>query len=142
MIIAFRYGDSRWLSRILAWWQLADVSHCEVVLGGIGDAFRCASSSWVDGGVRVMVNDLPSTKWRLYEVPGEADFAAWWAAANDGCGYDWLGLVGHVFRPVRGLADAYTCTEAVASMMKLPDPWRFDVADLESMCQVIGRRVQ
>ncbi len=142
MLVAIRFGDDRLLSRIIAWWQRNDASHCEVVIETIGDAYRCASSSWVDGGVRIMVNSLPASKWRLYEIDRDIELARAWLVEHKGCGYDYLGLFGFVIRPLKGWSGRWFCSEAVAAMLGLPDPWRFNVADIEGFCISTGRRIQ
>lgn len=141
MLVAFRYNDKRLISRLLAWHQRTDVSHCEVVMASVGDAHRCAGASWMDGGVRIKVIDLAPTKWRLYLVPDGVDPHKW-ALRFQGAGYDWIGLLGFVNRRIKGSHRAWFCSEACADMMGLQDPWRYDVATLESVCASVGRRIQ
>lgn len=142
MMVAFRYNDTRPFSRFLAWWQRADVSHCESVLQVVVDQYRCGSSSLLDGGVRTKEMPLPPEKWRIYEVPADARQALQWFADHAGEGYDIAGLLGFVFRRIKGWLKAWWCSEAVAASMGIRDPWRYDVATLESLCAAIGRRVQ
>lgn len=141
--VAFRFDDGRLMSRVIAWWQASDLSHCEVVLGHLRDGqHRCASSSWLDGGMRTKVMALPAEKWRVYEVDRDPIVAHQWAAANNGTPYDWLGLIGYVIRPIRGFNGRTVCSEACAAMLGLHQPWRFTVADLEGFCIATGRRIQ
>lgn len=142
MLVAFRYDDRRILSRFIAWWQRSDVSHCEVALRQWGETYDCASSSWLDGGVRRKEMQLPPEKWRIYEVESDRQFADDWASVHNGDGYDWLGLLGFIFRRIKGMRSRWICTEACAVMLKLKDPWRYDVAQLENFCAQVGRRIQ
>lgn len=141
MLVAFRFNDTRLLSRLVAWWQRSDASHCEVVLGQVGNAYLCASSSWLDGGVRAKVMDLPPTKWRLYDVPGDIAHAQRWLDQHKGQGYDFLCLLGFTFRRVTGSRGRWICSEACGAMLGLLQPWRYDVATFETLCAAWGRRV-
>lgn len=141
--VAFRFDDGRAFSRLIAWWQASDVSHCEVVLRTMRDGqHRCASSSWLDGGMRIKTMPLPAEKWRVYEVDRDAAAADRWATDNAGTEYDWLGLIGYLIRPIRGFAGRTVCSEACAAMLGLHQPWRFTVADLEGFCIATGKRIQ
>lgn len=142
ILVAFRYDDRRILSRLIAWWQLDDATHCELVFGQVGALYECASASWLDGGVRSKLMEMPAEKWRIYEVPRDADAARQWFDARMGAGYDWLALAGLAIRPVPHDRGRYICTEACAAAMGLQEPWRFNVADLENLCALIGRRIQ
>lgn len=142
MLVAFRFNDRRLLSRVIAWWQSSDVSHCEVVLQSSMNSHLCASSSWLDGGVRSKVMVLPADKWRVYEVDRDVLAAKAWANTHAGEKYDWLGLIGYVLRPIRGFKNRSVCSEACAAMMGLHEPWRFNVADLEGFCISVGTRTQ
>lgn len=142
MLVAFRFNDSRLLSRVLAWWQRHDAAHCEVVLAVQGDVHLCASSSWLDGGVRCKSIWLDPAKWRLYDVPRSEAMARAWFDLHAGERYDLLGLAGFVFRRIKGVLRAWWCSEACAAMAGVADPWRYDVATFESLCAAVGRRVQ
>lgn len=140
LVIAFRYGDRRWFSRLISWWQKHDAAHCEAAVP-LGSEFICISASKVDGGVRTKTMPLPADKWRLYEVDTPTAAAVDWYYAQRGAKYDWLGLFGFVWRPLSGRRRAWFCSEAVADILKLPDPWRYDVALLESVVAKLGRPV-
>lgn len=140
--IAFRYDDRRLLARLIAWWQRDDASHCELILGQIGSLYDCASSSWLDGGVRRKRMELPPEKWRVYELDRDPMAATAWFDAHEHCGYDWLGVIGLAIRPVPHERHRYICTEACAAAIGIEEPWRLSVADLENLCALIGRRIQ
>lgn len=142
MLVAFRFNDPRPLSRLVAWWQRSDASHCEVVLAVQGDVHLCASSSWLDGGVRAKSIWLEPAKWRLYDLPRDEAFARAWFDQHRGERYDLLGLLGFTFRRVKGWLRAWWCSEACAAMAGVAEPWRYDVATFESLCAALGRRVQ
>lgn len=141
MLVAFRFNDRRLLSRLIAWWQRSDASHCEVVLTQSGGVTTCASASWLDGGVRAKTIDLTADKLRLYDVPGDIAHAQRWLVRHQGQGYDFLCLLGFAFRRITGSRGRWICSEACAAMLGLRQPWRYDVAALETLCACFGRRV-
>lgn len=142
MKVAFRYNDDRLMSRIIAWFQRSDASHCEIARGPYGKTYVCLSSSMLDGGVRAKEIDLVPEKWRIYDVGGDDLIASEWFSQHADDGYDWLWLLGFIWRPIRGRERRWGCSEACAAMLGLHEPWRYDVADLEALCRLIGRRVQ
>lgn len=112
-------------------WAWAEQSH------------ECVSASFLDGGVRGKTIEMPAEKWRIYEMPGFSHLTvADWLVKHDSEGYDVLGLVGFVFRRIKGWTKRWFCSEAAADMMGLSDPWRYDLALLESVCAKIGTRIQ
>lgn len=140
--IAFRYGDRRWFARLVCAVQGGDSAHCEMSVYRDRDQHHCISASFVDGGVRFKVMPLPADRWRIYEMPQDSTGVIEWLRAHDGDGYDYLGLLGFIVRRIKGSMDRSFCTEAAAEGLGLPDPWRFDLALLESVCARFGRRVQ
>lgn len=140
--IAFRFSDPRLFARLVCLVQGGDSAHCEVVVDSVGDVHECISASFVDGGVRAKRMSLPPSRWRIYEVPGDVAAARLWLSINEGAPYDALGLAGFVIRRIKGWTGAWFCSEAAADILGLRDPWRFDLALLESFCEHLGERVQ
>lgn len=146
--ICFRYGDSRWFARLVCLLRDGDSAHCETAHRWAGDVYDCVSSSWMDGGVRGKIIEMPHQKWRVYEVPGSPDDVRRWLVDHAGEKYDWLGLFGFVlpFR-IPGFLRRWFCAESSADHMWLPRPVIWDLVLLESVCQHlctqgIARRVQ
>ncbi|QBP09865.1 hypothetical protein [Cupriavidus metallidurans] len=135
MQIAFYRGRKRWLDRLIQWWSRGPYSHCELVLEKAPNGTHvCASSSWVDGGVRMKAIDLSGPAWVVVDVPVSLDTvrqAEEWFRRHDGEGYDILGLVGMVLR-TRNRADGkrWFCSEAVAAALGWSEPWRLDPTTL------------
>lgn len=140
--IAFRYGDTRLFARLVCLFQGGDSAHCEVSVRQVADVHECISASWMDGGVRAKTMPLPADKWRIYEVPGDPMAAIAWLHAHDGSPYDSLGLLGFIWRRIKGWRGAWFCSEVAAEILGLTDPWRYDLALLESVCIKLGRRTQ
>ena len=131
MRIAFYKGRARLFNRLASWWLRGPYSHCELVLefDATGRAV-CASSSAMDGGVRIKHMHLNPDHWDLVPVSGDAHDAWHWLAQHHGDGYDYLGLVGFIARVLGHDKARWVCSEAVAAMLGLPDAWRFDPCSL------------
>lgn len=140
--VCFRHGDRRLFARLVCAWRGGDSAHCEAAFDWRAQSHDCVSASWLDGGVRIKTIDMPAEKWRIYEVPGDRNRALAWAAQHDGERYDVLGLLGFVFRRIKGWTSAWFCSEVVADVMYLPEPYLYDLRALESVCARYGVRVQ
>lgn len=131
MQVAFYKGRKRLFNRLTAWWLRGPYSHCELVLGTDAQGrSACASSSFMDGGVRVKYMVLNPAHWDVAEVGGNAAFAWNWLVQHRGQGYDLLGLAGFVARVLGHDKARWVCSEAVAAMLGIPDAWRFDPCSL------------
>lgn len=131
MQVAFYKGRKRLFNRITSWWLRGAYSHCELILGvnAAGQAI-CASSSFMDAGVRIKHMELDPAHWDLVDVAGSLDDAWQWERDHDGQGYDLLGLAGFVARVLGHDKGKWVCSEAVAAMLGIPDAWRFDPCSL------------
>jgi hypothetical protein len=141
--VAFRYNDDRLFSRLVTWFRGGDSAHCEVSHEWTDLWYSCTSASFMDGGVRQKRMLLPSTKWRIYEIPdvSPAEVVMWFERHHNKK-YDTFGLFGFVWRRIRGSVNKYFCSEAVADMIRLPSPHLYDLELLESVCARLGRRIQ
>lgn len=139
--IAFRYDDRRIFARLVILLRGGDSAHCEAAWGWDGTVHDCVSASFLDGGVRGKSIVMPASKWRIYEVPGVVDPRVY-LAKHDEDGYDVLGLLGVLWAGFGHSRNRRFCSEACAEMIGLPDPHLFDLRTLESVCALIGRRVQ
>lgn len=140
LTIAFYRGRRHAKSWFIAWWQRSDFSHCEVVLRRVGDVYECAGAKLFEG-VRVTTLELSNDDWEAWEIPADPVVAHAWLERHEGDLYDLLGLLGFVFRRIKGLLGAWWCSEACAGMANIPDPWRWDVALLRAHCMAVGRPV-
>lgn len=131
MRVAFYKGRTRIFNRVVLWFLRGPYSHCELVLDTRPNgASVCASSSFMDGGVRIKHIDLHPDRWDLVEVPDTP--TAWdWLRAREEEKYDLLGLFGFVWRRQTGEQNKWFCSEACAAMLGFPDPWRFDPMTLK-----------
>lgn len=129
--VAFYKGRKRLFNRVTSWWLRGAYSHCELVLGHdeMGNAI-CASSSFLDGGVRVKHMVLDPAHWDIVTTPGKPADAWAWLQKHQGAAYDVLGLVGFIARVLGHDKDRWLCSEAVAAMLGMPDAWRFDPCSL------------
>jgi hypothetical protein len=130
-------------NRSVRWWTNGPYSHCEAVLFTKKDGYSvCASSSKMDGGVRVKLIKLNPNHWDLIEVDVEPDIAAKWFYDRLGKAYDTLGLFGFVWRRADGHKDKYVCSEAVSASLGFKESWRLDpntfAAVLSSFLKIKG----
>jgi len=130
--IAFYKGRKRLFNRLVCWWLKGQYSHCELVLQTSKGVSLCASSSLMDGGVRLKHIVLDPEHWDLVEVGGSPAKAWAWATEHEEERYDVLGLLGFMWRRQSGEQRKWFCSEAVAAMLGMPEPWRFDPMTLYS----------
>ena len=153
MLVAFyHYPERKELWKVLhhklvCWWTHGDYSHCELVLGQRQRAdgkieYECASSSYRDDGVRSKWMELPSAKWTIIEIDGDGVYARAVLTVHMGEGYDKKAWLGHVWRPITGSPDKWTCSEFVALMLNLYEPWRYGPNMLYAALVSRGRIVQ
>ncbi|MFZ6773021.1 hypothetical protein ACO0LB_09945 [Undibacterium sp. SXout7W] len=110
-------------NRLVKWWTRGRYSHVEILFtDGL-----CASSSFMDGGVRFKHIDLDIKKWEFITVPDELEPAARaWFEQHQGQKYDVLGNVHFILSIVVGEKRKWFCSEAVAAALGIREPWRFD----------------
>lgn len=125
--IIFYKGRTRLFNRAVSDWTRGPYSHCELIAQEHEDgSVTCWSSSFQDGGVRVRRMVLDPDNWDTLVVPGDLDAAIRWFEAHEGDKYDWLALVGFVFRPIKGFDNRVFCNESISEAIGMSDGWRFD----------------
>lgn len=134
MRVAFYRGRHRLFDVLVQFWQRCPFSHCELILHEVADVAECASASWLDGGVRTKVIHLDPAHWDVIDVWADPLAVANWLDMHRGDKYDLLGLLGFVWRPIKGRGRKWFCSEAVAAMLGFDEPWRFDVGTLRAAC--------
>ena len=132
MQVAFYKGPGGLFDRVTRLWLMGKYSHCEIVLAYKDGRAVCVSSSLPDGGVRVKDIALDPGHWDVIEVAGDLAYARQWMDEHAGQGYDVLGLVGFVARVLGHDKRRWLCSEAVAAMLGIPEPWRFDPCSLHA----------
>lgn len=131
MKIAFYRGRTRFFNRLVSWWLRGPYSHCEVVLDLQHDGYSlCASSSFLDGGVRWKFIDLHPDRWDIFEIECDERSVEAWFDLHNGHGYDVLGIAGFVWRRTPESQTRWFCSEAIAASLGFQDPWRFDPCTL------------
>lgn len=141
MQIAFYKGKTRVFNRLVSWYLRGPYSHCELVLQTNTDGYStCASSSFMDGGVRMKQIKLDPEHWDVIEVQGSVAVAVRWLDEHEDCKYDVLGLLGFLWRRTQGEQNKFFCSEAVAAMLGLDEPWRFDPMSLHKALSINERK--
>lgn len=127
MQVAFYKGQTRFFNKAVCWWLNGPYSHAELILetdhNGIS---ACASSSFMDGGVRLKYMRLNPANWDIFEIDGDIGAAWTWLRLHDEMLYDTFGLIGTVWRRSEGDPNKMWCTESIAAMLGYDEPWRFD----------------
>lgn len=133
MQVAFYKGRKRLYNRIASLWLRGAYSHCELILDHDHQGRQiCASSSFMDGGVRIKHMVLDPDHWDVIDVSGDVHDAWHWLARHHDEGYDLLGFVGFIARVLGHDKRRWFCSEAVAEMLGIPDAWRFDPCSLHA----------
>lgn len=136
--LIFYRGRHRAMDRAIQFWTRGNYSHCEIITANNPDgSVTCWSSSIRDGGVREKTMVLNPENWDIVEVDGDLPSILVWFEAHRGWKYDWLGLLGFLFRPITGSKNRLFCSEAVAASLGMFEPWRFDPNTLYAAC--LGR---
>lgn len=137
---------SSWYRRAQHWliskWTHGKYSHVEFIVKPINAKkyqYMCASAAPRDGKVRFKVLTLKPERWDIVDVPtvSDAQMEAWFREHKD-AKYDYLGLVGFVFRPIKGRSKKYFCSEAIAEAMGLNNPSRISPNSLYTAVKLLG----
>lgn len=132
--VAFYKGRTRLYDRITQWWLKGRYSHVELILGTDHKGLSiCASSSAMDGGVRIKHMQINPDRWDVITVQGDVYDAWHWMALHADEGYDWLGFFGFIARALGHDPKRWFCSEAVAEMLGIPEGWRFDPCSLHAV---------
>ena len=126
MYVAFYVGKGKLFNRLIRAFQYLTgceywkASHVELLRSydEKTGTYQAYSSSAMDGGVRIKNIRLDASKWVLFQVdPMLGEQADAWMKANVGAKYDWLGIIGQVFKRVKQDSNKYYCNEAVQAML-------------------------
>mgnify|MGYP003403797192 FL=1 len=98
-------------------------SHCELIFS---DGMS-ASASFMDGGVRFKRIEYDTAHWDIIDVGSQEEFhARMWFEDHEGENYDLLGNLHFIFGFVGDNRHKWSCAEAVAEAMGIPDSWRIN----------------
>jgi len=124
--LALYKGHGTLLNRLIRFWTRSIYSHCELVMPD----GRWLSASAMDGGVRAKRIELDLAHWDLIPVPwADANRIEQLFRANQGRGYDWLGLLGSQFLPITiDNKRRMFCSEFCAAGLGYPLPQRYSPA--------------
>lgn len=122
---------------LVRWWTKGPYSHCELILEEYLDGtVLCGSASQLEGGVRLKRMALNPERWDVLTAPlGNRETALGWFKQHQGAGYDYLGLLGFLARPVTGHQRRWFCSEAVGAALGLAESWRFCPNTLAALCE-------
>lgn len=129
-----------WPSRLLAWWMRSPYSHCAIVWLIEGDR-ALVSEATLKHGTVTHWRDWKPWQWDCWYVPADQTAVRSWWAAHEGDPYDWVGLLGFMWRRIKGISTAQWCSEACMASVGVPDPWRWDVAHAAALARWRGTHV-
>ena len=143
ILVAIRHSDTCLFGKLITAVRGGDQSHTECGIPDVvGPLTWCVSASWQDHGVRSKMIDLTDVdKWRVYRWTLPHDDLAQWLEAHKGWGYDWLGVLGFLWRPLGHFLRLVFCSEASASILGFEEPHLYDPRTLESVVERLGTRV-
>lgn len=139
---ATRPGLQGIFSRLVRWWTGGPYSHCELVLEERDGLARCATSSFIDGGVRIKWMQLKPSSWDVVELDRAPAEAREWFFDHLGQGYDVIGIIGFVWRRRDGHKRRWFCSESIAAALGLGQPWRYCPNTLHALLSslpIVGR---
>lgn len=117
-----RPGIAGIYNRLGRWLDHGPYSHCELIFS---DGMS-ASSSFMDGGVRIKYIGYSSGNWDFVDLPAQYESEARaWFFAHHGRAYDLMGNVNAMFGFVPHSTDKWFCSEAIAASLGLSEPWRY-----------------
>lgn len=142
MVLAFAHDPSDWISRVMAWFSFAKVTHVALVSQDREWVIE-ASAVGYPKGVRLVPMPLFLAKhpWAdLRTIEHKDPLAAWdFARTQVGKGYDWRWIVGRLLRlPKLQHRDKWACSELICwAAREAGDPifvgdtdWHITPADL------------
>lgn len=113
---------------LIGWWENGPYAHVEAILDYDEQTQLYTVVSSVPGtGIRKTQMTLPADTWDIIESPGNEATVEVWFDARLGSGYDWLGILGFIIRPIKGdPTKLWFCSESVLESLGVAEPWRFD----------------
>jgi len=131
MKFAFKKANSPTASifdKLIGWWESGVYAHVEAILSYDEQTQLYTVVSSVPGtGIRKTQMVLPADTWDIVESPGNEASVEAWFDARLGSGYDWLGILGFIVRPIKGFpTNLWFCSESVLESLGFEEPWRFD----------------
>ncbi|OOS24643.1 enoyl-CoA hydratase [Moraxella pluranimalium] len=112
-------------------------SHCEIAVHLHGNRYKCYSSSYRDGGVRVKVMVLDPNKWDLLPLDVSAMQVQQYFGATRGASYDLVGALGCV-AGLRQHPHKYFCSEwCFNAITRTQDGWRVSPVMLSVMAKAL-----
>lgn len=121
MKIAFYKGHGRVYDKLVKWWTKGSYSHVEVLFS---DGYSASASSR-DGGIRFKKIKYNPERWDFVEVDCPEQEVQLWFTLRAGEKYDYIGLLGFLWRPISGRDKLWFCSEAIAASLGYKDSWRY-----------------
>lgn len=125
-------------NRLIRWKTKSIYSHCEMVFS---DGL-CASSSYMDKGVRFKYIDLSSENWDFVELPEQWEKQAReWFIRHEKEEYDLWGNLHFIFKEVKVRNNKWFCSEACAASLGIIPPENYSPEKLSAAVKNINKGV-
>jgi hypothetical protein len=141
MRFAFYKGKGNIYDAAIRFWEVGPYSHCEAILAGPDYDGKFLIASSVPGqGVRITHSLMPASDWDFVDVPlnrTQEIYVTSWFRKHTGASYDYVGIFGFIFRPVKDERGKYFCSEALGHALQIKEPWRLDPNGLYHLLQFV-----
>lgn len=128
--VMFYKKKDGFLDKIICWWTRSEFSHVEFLLQDNQNGTAVvASSSPLDGGVRIRTIQYNESDWVFVRTHGDYEKIKTWFEENKGRKYDWAGALGFA-GPFSEDKEKWFCSEVIAYLLGLEEPWRFNPGSL------------
>ena len=125
MKIAFYKHNKNFVSKLVKWWTHGDYSHCELIIQEKDGLYLCGSVIPFKR-IELVWKQLKTEQWDIIDCPiGNSLHAQIFFEKIVGLKYDYLGLLGFIFRRGQQLDHRWFCSEAIAAAIGLKNPWRY-----------------
>lgn len=128
--VAFYKGRGGWDDRIIRFITRSPYSHCELAIPQADGTHYCVSSHIKDGGVRGRTMRLSPDQWDILPCDVTEDAARQLLAAEQGCGYDYLGVLRFVLPFMRQSKRRWFCSELVGTALGMTKPHKQTPGDV------------
>lgn len=121
-------SEATFFDKLIGWWESGPYAHVEAILSyDAATGLYTVVSSVPGTGIRKAQIALPADSYDIIESPGDITKVATWFNSRLGAGYDWLGILGFIFRPIKGNpTKRWFCSESILEALGVAEAWRFD----------------
>lgn len=140
MYVAFYVGKGNWFDKLVRFWTRSNTSHVVAVFSDQRASFETNPPTFYNligtsdpkRGISLTYKEMYADEWQAVYVDADEAKVKQWFVDRIGLKYDWLGVLGFVFPPIKQEPKRWFCSEAVAAALGISDSWRFNPAALRA----------